>query len=113
MNEFWANIGGQAAYEKYKDLPRYGEWVQLAGTSGPRRMDAGIREERHFNRIIMAAMAQQNIPYQREESFDSDGGDEDEGYDESDAPCLAGAETLLVDERVEDCRHDEAGITTC
>ena len=44
---------------------------------------------------------------------DGGGGDEDEGYDESDAPCLAGAETLLVDERVEDCRHDEAGITTC
>lgn len=49
--EFWANLGGQAAYERYQDLPRYGEWVQL---TGPKRMDAGIREQRHYNRIEMA-----------------------------------------------------------
>ncbi len=32
-----------------------------------------LQHAEHYNRIIMAAMAQQNIPYQREENFDSDG----------------------------------------
>lgn len=54
--EFWANIGGHAAWERYKDLPRYGEWVQLGGAV-PKRMDAGIREQRHYNRIVMAVDA--------------------------------------------------------
>lgn len=52
--EFWAKLGGQAAYEKYRDLPRYGEWIQL---TGPKRMDAGIREQRHYNRVAMAVDA--------------------------------------------------------
>jgi hypothetical protein len=58
--EFWVNMfPGDAAkglelWERYKDLPRYGEWVQLVGS---KRMDAGIREERHFNRLIMAVNA--------------------------------------------------------
>lgn len=58
--EFWvAMFPGQPAkglelYEKYKDLPRYGEWVQLTDS---KRMDAGIREERHYNRLIMAVNA--------------------------------------------------------
>ena len=52
--EFWTNIGGQEAYERFKSYPRHGEWVQLTEA---RRMDAGIREQRHFNRLIMAANA--------------------------------------------------------
>jgi hypothetical protein len=53
--EFWTpEIGGLEAYERFKDLPRYGEWVQL---TGPKRMDAGIRETRHYNRVIMAVNA--------------------------------------------------------
>jgi hypothetical protein len=52
--EFWATIGGDAAWQRYRDLPRYGEWVQLAG---PKRMDAGIRGQRHYNRIEMAVNA--------------------------------------------------------
>lgn len=54
QREFWTNIGGDAAWQKYLDLPRYGEWVQLAT---PKRMDAGIREQRHYNRIVMAVNA--------------------------------------------------------
>lgn len=52
--EFWATIGGDVAWQRYRDLPRYGEWVQL---TGPKRMDAGIREQRHYNRIAMAVDA--------------------------------------------------------
>lgn len=52
--KFWANIGGEAAWRRYQDLPRYGEWVQL---TAPKRMDAGIREQRHYNRIAMAVNA--------------------------------------------------------
>lgn len=58
--EFWeAMFPGDPAkglelYERYKDLPRYGEWVQLTGS---KRMDAGIRTERHYNRLIMAVNA--------------------------------------------------------
>lgn len=51
QREFWTNIGGDEAWQRHLSLPRYGEWVQL---SGPKRMDAGIREQRHFNRIEMA-----------------------------------------------------------
>lgn len=50
--EFWTGIqNGQALFEQYRDLPRYGEWVQLAT---PRRMDAGPRTQRHYNRVAMA-----------------------------------------------------------
>lgn len=52
--EFWANLPGgrgMELMEQYKDYPRYGEWVQLVGA---KRMDAGIRTERHYNRLIMA-----------------------------------------------------------
>lgn len=58
--EFWATMfpddpeRGLALYEKHKDLPRRGEWVQLVES---KRMDAGLREERHFNRLIMAVNA--------------------------------------------------------
>jgi hypothetical protein len=53
--EFWDNMpNGTELYEKYKDLPRYGEWVQMVGA---KRMDAGIRTERHLNRLIMAVNA--------------------------------------------------------
>jgi len=54
QREFWVNLGGDAAWQKYRDLLRYGEWVQL---TGPKRMDAGIREQRHYNRIEMAVDA--------------------------------------------------------
>ena len=58
--EFWIQLAkvmgrperdGVAMHEQYRDLPRYGEWVQLAK---PERRDAGVREQRHFNRLIMA-----------------------------------------------------------
>lgn len=50
--EFWTGIpNGQALFEQYRDLPRYGEWVQL---TTPRRMDAGVRTQRHYNRVGMA-----------------------------------------------------------
>lgn len=55
--EFWEAMfpgdpaKGLALYEKYKDLPRRGEWVQLVES---KRMDAGLREQRHYNRLIMA-----------------------------------------------------------
>lgn len=52
--EFWENIGGQEAYERFKDLPRVGEWVQL---TGPKRMSAGERTQRHYNRLVMAVNA--------------------------------------------------------
>ncbi|QWK77385.1 DUF4167 domain-containing protein [Ochrobactrum sp. BTU1] len=69
-------IRGNAQHiaEKYTTLARD------AQASGDRVMAENyLQHAEHYNRIIMAAMAQQNIPYQREESFDSDGGDEDEG----------------------------------
>ena len=55
QREFWTDeIGGEEAFLRYRDLPRYGEWVQL---TGPKRMDAGIREVRHYNRVVMAVNA--------------------------------------------------------
>ncbi len=68
-------IRGNAQHiaEKYAALARD------AQASGDRVMAENyLQHAEHYNRIIMAAMAQQNIPYQREESFDSDGGDEEE-----------------------------------
>ncbi|MEN5299150.1 DUF4167 domain-containing protein [Brucella sp. TWI559] len=71
-------IRGNAQHiaEKYTTLARD------AQASGDRVMAENyLQHAEHYNRIIMAAMAQQNIPYQREENFDNDGGDEDEsGY---------------------------------
>lgn len=58
--EFWVSLfpgepaKGLALYEKYKDFPRHGEWVHL---NDSKRMDAGVREQRHFNRLIMAVNA--------------------------------------------------------
>lgn len=55
--EFWADLpGGRGPelFDMYRDLPRYGEWVQL---TGPKRMDAGVREQRHYNRLAMSANA--------------------------------------------------------
>ena len=55
--EFWENLpGGRGLelFEQYRDLPRYGEWVQL---TGPKRLDAGIRTQRHYNRLTMAVDA--------------------------------------------------------
>ena len=69
-------IRGNAQHiaEKYTTLARD------AQASGDRVMAENyLQHAEHYNRIIMAAMAAQNIPYQREENFDNDGGDEDEG----------------------------------
>lgn len=52
--EFWATIGGDEAFLRYRNLPRYGEWVQL---TAPKRMDAGLRTQRHYNRVAMAVNA--------------------------------------------------------
>ena len=55
--EFWKNLPGGRGLElmaKYQDYPRHGEWVQL---QTPKRMDAGIREDRHYNRLVMAVNA--------------------------------------------------------
>lgn len=53
--EFWASLPrGPELFAQYRELPRYGEWVQL---TAPRRMDAGVREQRHYNRIAMAVDA--------------------------------------------------------
>ena len=52
QREFWTGIpNGDALFQQYADAPRYGEWVQL---TGPKRMDAGVREQRHYNRVAMA-----------------------------------------------------------
>lgn len=58
--EFWEPLfpddpgAGLALWRKYQDLARYGEWVAL--TTG-KRMDAGIRTNRHYNRLAMAVNA--------------------------------------------------------
>lgn len=50
--EFWDGIpDGEAIYQAYKDSRRFGEWVHLRG---PRRIDAGVREQYHFNRLLYA-----------------------------------------------------------
>jgi len=63
QEEFWLQLAramgltdaeGRDMFKRYKDMPRYGEWVALQTS---KRMDAGIREERHFNRLIMAVNA--------------------------------------------------------
>ncbi|MFC7065933.1 DUF4167 domain-containing protein [Brucella rhizosphaerae] len=73
-------IRGNAQHiaEKYTTLARD------AQASGDRVIAENyLQHAEHYNRIIMAAMAQQNIPYQREENFDNDGGDEDENENEN------------------------------
>lgn len=53
--EFWTGIeNGEALFEKYRNYRRFGEWVSLVQ---PKRMDAGERVERHYNRLIMAVNA--------------------------------------------------------
>lgn len=54
QREFWTNLGGDAAWERFKDYERHGEWIQLIGM---KRMDAGIRTQRHYNRVEMAVNA--------------------------------------------------------
>ena len=60
QKEFWEPMfpgdpaQGIALWERYADLERHGEWVALQDS---RRMDAGIRSERHYNRLIMAVNA--------------------------------------------------------
>lgn len=50
--EFWANVpDGEKLYQLYKDAPRIGEWVHLRT---PKRIDAGFREEYHYNRLKYA-----------------------------------------------------------
>jgi hypothetical protein len=56
--EFWTGLpDGEGLYERLKDLPRRGEWVHLRDVH---RMDAGPREQHHYNRLTYAvnAMAQ-------------------------------------------------------
>lgn len=53
--EFWANLpDGEQLFEHVSDLPRQGEWVAL---KGPKRLDAGLRNETHYNRLIYAINA--------------------------------------------------------
>lgn len=71
-------IRGNAQHiaEKYTTLARD------AQASGDRVMAENyLQHAEHYNRIIMAAMAQNNIPFQREESFDNDGMDDDDAAD--------------------------------
>lgn len=51
--EFWANLSA-GLYNQYINHERHGEWVHLVT---PRRMDAGIREQRHYNRLHMQVNA--------------------------------------------------------
>lgn len=58
--EFWEPLipgdpaRGIELWEKYAGYARYGEWVQLVDS---KRMDAGIRTQRHYNRLTMAVNA--------------------------------------------------------
>lgn len=50
--EFWEGLpNGAELYERFRTLPRHAEWVAL---TIPRRMDAGPRNQQHFNRLHMA-----------------------------------------------------------
>lgn len=49
--EFWTMDNGEELYERYKDAKRWGEWVHLRG---PRRLDAGERNEGHYARLKYA-----------------------------------------------------------
>lgn len=51
--EFWTNLpNGAHLAQDTAHLPRRGEWVSL---KGPRRLDAGERDQVQYNRLIMAA----------------------------------------------------------
>lgn len=53
--EFWATFeDGDDLYERYRDLPRHGEWIHLRG---PKRMNAGERTELHYARLRYAVNA--------------------------------------------------------
>lgn len=53
--EFWTGISnGDDLFERYRDAPRVGEWVQLLG---PTRIPAGERNELHYNRLRYAVNA--------------------------------------------------------
>lgn len=53
--EFWDNIeNGTEYYESLKNARRVGEWVHLRD---PRRVDAGERNEMHYNRLRYAVNA--------------------------------------------------------
>lgn len=58
--EFWEPLvpgdpaRGIELWEKYAGYARHGEWVQLVDS---KRMDAGIRTQRHYNRLTMAVNA--------------------------------------------------------
>lgn len=50
--EFWVNVpDGEAIFRAYESARRFGEWVHL---KGPRRIDAGVREQYHYNRLLYA-----------------------------------------------------------
>lgn len=68
-------IRGNAQHiaEKYSALARD------AQASGDRVIAENyLQHAEHYNRIIMAAMAQNPVPFQREETFDDDGADDEE-----------------------------------
>src|SRR5690606_22567216 len=77
-------IRGNAQHiaEKYSALARD------AQASGDRVMAENyLQHAEHYNRIIMAAMAQNPAPFQREETFDDDGADDEEtGFTPAAAP---------------------------
>lgn len=53
--EFWTGIpNGEALFAELQDAPRWGEWVAL---TAPKRLDAGERTQRHYNRLIYAVNA--------------------------------------------------------
>jgi len=53
--EFWVNLpDGAAMHQRLSALPRRGEWVHLQDVH---RMDAGAREQHHYNRLIYAVNA--------------------------------------------------------
>lgn len=60
QKEFWLQLYPHdpdraiREWQQYLGYPRYGEWVALQSS---KRMDAGIREQRHYNRLIMAVDA--------------------------------------------------------
>lgn len=53
--EFWTNMpNGMEIFERVSELPRYGEWVAL---KGPKRLDAGVRDQVQYNRLNYAVNA--------------------------------------------------------
>jgi RecB family exonuclease len=59
LPEFWLGLpNGEELYKRYKEYPRRGEWVQLR--KGVQRMDAGLREQNHWQRLVYAINALAN-----------------------------------------------------